>query len=251
MIILGLTGAIGHGKTTLADDLAACAGSAVHLESSDLIIEVANALRAQSGPLPKGDSIEAINTWLQPLAAILKQHVHCETSASAIMLSEQRTREHPDYYDKLFAYFRDLKKTPALQAAPITTTNKADFRSLLQWLGGYLVKMADDGVWYDELIRRAKTSEVELVTIGGVRFPGDAERVRAAGGLVVEISRPELATADKTDLTERERAQIRPDVHLYNDGSLTQLKSLAAVLYADLRTGQPGAVYRASEVAMP
>lgn len=246
MVILGLMGAIGHGKTTLADDLSACAASAVHLESSDLIIEVANELRRSSGPLPDGDAIEAVNDWLQPLASILARQTKCRMTSAELALNPQRRRDHPAYYEKLFAYFTEQRKNPELQKAGITAHNKTMFRSLLQWLGGYLVKMADAGIWYDELLRRAAASKADLATIGGVRFVGDAERIRAAGGWVVNIVRPDMAAGDQTDLTERERALIKPDINVYNDADLAQLKAVAARLYKDLEGGKPAREYRAS-----
>jgi dephospho-CoA kinase len=46
MIILGMTGPIGHGKTTFADALSDLVPSTVHFESSLIIAEVANDMHA-------------------------------------------------------------------------------------------------------------------------------------------------------------------------------------------------------------
>jgi dephospho-CoA kinase len=61
MQLVGITGGIGHGKSTLAVDLAACAPKSKHFESSGIIIEVINAWRSARPLFPTDSSIEQIN----------------------------------------------------------------------------------------------------------------------------------------------------------------------------------------------
>jgi hypothetical protein len=85
--------------------------------------------------------------------------------------------------------------------------------------------------------------------VGGVRFPADAERIRWAGGCILEIRRPELAETDSADITERERSLILPESIVQNDSTLMALKQCAATIYKDLGTGGLKKIYRASNYA--
>ncbi|HEX7633611.1 MAG TPA: hypothetical protein VF401_04815 [Candidatus Saccharimonadales bacterium] len=233
MTIIGLTGGIGHGKTTFAADLAACAPSFATYESSLLISEVANDLRSFGSPRP--DDIDALNTWLTALPDILATRTHATTDIDTLKITPERLKSHPEYYEKLFEYLRDIEANPVKANSVITPENKDHFRTLLQWLGGYLAKVVDGGIWYREIIRRIQEAPpVDLALIGGVRFPADAAEIRKAGGLIIEVQRPNFGDQDKNDLTERERASIVPDITILNDGSLLDLKDKAQQTYEDI-----------------
>lgn len=248
MIIAGLTGGIGHGKTTFADLLAGQSGHARHVESSELIAEIATSLRSEQLNHPAPDDISAINTWLAPLAEIVRLQVHASIDPADLTLTTKRLAEHPEYFDKLFEYLRQVQTQPSLASVEITNETKEAFRPLLQWLGGYLVIMVGPGVWYDEIIRRiGHLRQVDLVTIGGVRYPGDAERIRNAGGYIVAIERPGQATQDATDLTERQRSLITPDATVINDASLAALATCAQQVHTDLGLRQLQKRYLASD----
>lgn len=248
MIIVGLTGGIGHGKTTLAEYLAKCARQHQHWETSDLIIEVANTLRYENSSHPPVDNIAAINSWLAPLAAIVMACVHCHMDFTQLALTEERLKASPELYAKLFEYLQLMQDQPELQTVEITTDNKRLFRSLLQWLGGFLAKTVSAGIWFDELVRRINmpgSNGVMLVTVGGVRFPDDAERLRNAGGFIIAIERPGQTAIDIQDVTERERELIKPDSQVINNGTLKDLQHSAERLYADLKTRNLQTSYRA------
>jgi len=248
MRIVGITGGIGHGKTTFGADLAAQATSAKHFESSDVIIEVANAWRATWGSLPPSSEIDDVNAWLQTLPDAITQITHVKTDAESLELTPERLADRPEYYAKLFQYLDELRAEPDLQTGVIDTGDKQAHRALLQWLGGYLAKVIDEGLWFDELIRRIRQlSGIELVTVGGVRFPADADRIRAAGGIVVEVQRPAVGQTDIQDVTERERQNVKADVLIINDSDLEPLKRAAAHFYDDLIAGGLQPRYTASE----
>lgn len=249
MIIVGLTGGIGHGKTTFAGLLAAQAHTHKHWESWEVVAEVANALRHENPHHPSPDNIAGINAWLAPLPDIIATLMHCHADFTQIALTEQKLVEHPLHFKKLIEYLELMQAQPELQSGDISADTRLQFRMLLQWLGGYLVKTVEEGIWYDEIVRRihlAGSTDLELATVGGVRFPGDAERLRNAGGFIIEIRRPNYGEADKADLTERERKLITAETVVVNDGTLEQLERCAVKVYDDLRTRNLAASYQAA-----
>lgn len=252
MIIAGLTGSIHHGKTTFAGLLADQAHSALHFESWELIAEVAGALHREAGSHPDPADLDAVNDWLLPLPEIVDTYMHTPVKYADIRLTPARLQKHPEHYQKLLEYLADVQADAALIDTDITADTKEQFRPLLQWLGGFLVIVAGPGIWYDEIVRRLnnlRTQGYELVTIGGVRYPGDAERLRNAGGIILQIERPALPETDSTDLTERQRSLIKPDAVIMNDGSLEDLAERAEAVYKDLCFRQLKPEYGATAVA--
>jgi hypothetical protein len=249
MIIVGLTGGIGHGKTTFAVDLARQAKSHAHYESSSIIIEVANDLRA-SLDSPRVSDTSGINKWLRALPDILDRRVNCRPSFEQICLSDGELNVKPEYYEKLFEYLRLMERKPHLQKQIIGQDNKQTYRSLLQWLGGYLAKKVSGDIWFKEILHRIElSSPIELVTIGGVRFPDDAEVIKRHDGKIILIVRQSVVYVDVKDLTERERADISIDITVNNDGDLQALSKTAHNLYVDLLAGKAKHEYVASEQA--
>lgn len=249
MVIVGVTGGIGHGKTTFSDYLARQAKKHHHWESWEVVAEVANTLRHENPDHPAPNNIAGINAWLAPLAEVITTCAHCQADFTQIALTPEKLKGNPLHFAKLFEYLEQMQATPELQGIEITNENRQQLRSILQWLGGYLVKTVDEGIWYDEIVRRihqAESQDLELATVGGVRFPGDAERLRNAKGYIIEIKRPGLEEKDKQDLTERERDLITPDATVINDGTLEQLQQCANKIYADLKLRQLAKNYKAS-----
>jgi len=250
MVVVGLTGGIGHGKTTFAALLANNAKFHQHWESWEVVAEVANTLRHENPIHPKPDNLAGINAWLAPLADIIATCAHCPADFTQLALTEERLKAEPLHFAKLFEYLELMQARPELQTGDITDVNRQQFRSLLQWLGGYLVKTVNEGIWYDEIIRRihlAESTDLELATVGGVRFPGDAERLRNARGYIIEIRRPGMEEADKQDITERERKLITTDSTVINDSTLEHLAKCAKKVYDDLQGRSLAKQYRASD----
>jgi hypothetical protein len=246
MIIVGLTGSIGSGKTTFADYLAAQFKHAGHWESWQLVAEVATALREQPANHPSPTDIEAVNRWLEPLPQILKKHCHAEADFKQLKLSRSALENDPESYDKLLQYLALMQKQPQLQRVAITEQNKETLRPVLQWLGGHLAKTVGGEIWYKEIIRRIRVEpDVELAIIGGVRFPADASEVKAADGYILRIDRPDIAVRDQQDITERERELILADATIYNNGDLQQLQACAKIVADDLKAGKLSQRYSA------
>lgn len=247
MTIIGLSGSIGSGKTTLADYLAEEAQPAGHWESWQLIAEIAEALRNQDIKHPTPDDSQAIIAWLQLLPKIISDVCHKQIAFSQLQLTEAELQKSPKRYAKLQDYLGLMQADPHLTRMPITEENKESFRPLLQWLGGYLAATCGGDIWYGEIIRRIRqTSGLHLAIIGGVRFLADAECIKAAGGINLGVVRPDLPAKDERDPTERERKRITVDVTIYNDGNLRDLRSCAKRLSKDLVHGSLRTVYRAA-----
>lgn len=251
MILLGITGPIGHGKSTLADDLTATEPSSLHLESSRLISKVADKLHAATATIPDPDSIDSLNEWIGHLSGILKEVVHLDCSEELIHIDKSHLKNRPEEYEKLLVHVRALQADPTLREQTINPENKETYRPLLQWLGGYLAKKVDSGIWYNELVRQAQQAGAKgtkLVVIGGVRYPIEANIIREAGGSVVKIYRPDFEQADLLDPTERERDNIQVDSTIINDGSLEQLRQCAGILLEDVRNKQLQGRYQVKEI---
>lgn len=247
MILLGMTGPIGHGKTTFAEALSKLEPSTAHFESSLIIAEVGNALQAALTDVPDPYNVEQLNNWLRALPAILLEITHSHVTFEQIKLDQHAMEEHPIEFQKLILHVENLGRKPELMQQQITKENKESYRPLLQWLGGYLVQKVDSGIWYKEIVRRVKLSAqagTKLCIVGGLRFPTDAAILREAGGLIVEVYRPGHLQSDLMDPTERERQNIRVDCTIMSNGTLADVRAFAPVFYAELKAGKLRSNYR-------
>ena len=246
MYLIGISGAIGHGKTSLAQSFEQFVPGYLQLESGQLVAELANAWQAKLVEPPDYNDINAINDWLGQLPPLIKIILNVDCLATQLEIKQTDFHRYPQEYTKFLTYLKALAKNPAMAKTQITAINKADYRPLLQWLGGFLVERIGDDIWYNQLIKQAQSApQANLCTIGGLRYPKDASIVRAAGGVIVKVVRPDMAEADLQDPTEQQRQAIQPDVTIINNGSLDELTAVAKVFYDDLKTGQPKATYKA------
>lgn len=251
MIILGMTGPIGHGKTTFAETLTELEPSTVHFESSLIIAEVGNAMQAALTDIPDPYNVERLNNWLRALPSILLEitHVHC--TFEQVKLDQMAMEEHPIEFQKLILHVENLQRKPELMRQQITKANKESYRPFLQWLGGYLVQRIDSGIWYNEIVRRirqASSAGAQLCIVGGLRYPTDAAILRTAGALIIKVYRPGHLQSDLMDPTERERQNIQVDCTIMSNGTLADVKRLTPVFYADLKANKLSAIYRTAAV---
>ncbi len=248
MIIIGMTGPIGHGKSTFASALKKIIPAAQHFESSLIVAEVADALHASSKDIPSRDDLDKINNWLKPLPSILLSTVHAKTSFEQIKISADDVNLHPVEYEKLFLHIQNLKANPDLLKHQITKENKESYRPILQWLGGYLVKKIDPGIWYKEIVRRIhneKSTGNALCIVGGLRFPTDAQILHQAGGIIVKVYRPGHLEYDKLDPTERERENIKVDTTIISNGTVDDLNNCAERILQDIHANKLQKTYYA------
>ncbi len=183
MTIIGLTGPIGHGKSTLAGYFTSGVDSSIHIESSTVIAEFAEQIYVanSSRDLPQPEDITGINAWLSVATEIVRKFLAIDCVFDRIEIYPEEVARVPSEYEKLFQHISDLNDNPRLLTQPINEDNKSTYRPFLQWLGGYFVQKIDSGIWYNEIVRRirlAKVNGCELATVGGLRFPKDGEILR-------------------------------------------------------------------------
>ena len=244
MIIIGITGPIGHGKSTLAEFLAKLEPNSRIFETSEVISEVANELNASvEDAHPEVDDIESINQWLSALPGILNSKLDVTVPADLFVITKAQVSNTPRDFEKLFEYIDQVSEKPDLADTTITQQNKGNYRAILQWIGGYCVTHIRRTIWNDELLRRAVSSDCSLAILGGVRFADEAENIKEHGGIIVEIERSHAEKQDADDPTERERSNIKCDTTVTNDGDLEALKQKSIELFHDIKTERRNKVY--------
>jgi energy-coupling factor transporter ATP-binding protein EcfA2 len=246
MLLLGLTGPIGHGKTTFAKALASIEPLTIHLESSLVVASVANSMHMVLTKVPDPYDIDAINEWLKQLPPILDEKVRIKTTFERIQLTQEQVEQHPIEYQKLIMHIENLRRNPHMARQAITIDNKENYRPFLQWLGGYLVQKIDAGVWYNQMVRLVKDAEstgCKLCLVGGLRYPTDAAILRGAGGIIVKLYRPGHLQNDILDPTERERNNIAPDTTIISNGTVDDVRRIAVEFYKDLQANNVQSTY--------
>lgn len=241
MHIFGITGPIGHGKTTLANALMNLEHPAVHMESSMIISSVANEWMATFRKELLIDPIDynLLNEWLDDLAKVVSHQIR-PVEGKALHITHDQVLAEPKYVYKLFMHLNLIRQGVIALGETITEENKDRHRTILQWLGGYLVYRVDKGIWYEEIERRLKQAEkdgVKMYVIGGLRYPYDAEVVKRNGGIIVKLVRADLPERELADVTEEHRAEIPVDTTIISDAEPAALEELVKSLYNDLLLG--------------
>lgn len=239
MIIIGITGPIGHGKSTLAHFIAELEPNAKIFESSEVISEIATELnKFFSEAAPKRENFVSINTWLSHLPAILSLKLGGTYPTEVFEITKAHIASAPRDYEKLFEYIDLIQSKPELEKTPITQENKAAYRAILQWIGGFCVTHIRRTIWNEELIQRANRSGSTLAILGGVRFAEEAQNIKEQGGIVIGIERPNAQTQDSDDPTERERSSIIVDTTVVNDGDMVALEDKAKLIFSAVTSRQ-------------
>ncbi|MCA9329541.1 hypothetical protein KDA11_02765 [Candidatus Saccharibacteria bacterium] len=251
MIIIGITGAIEHGKTSLAQAFLRQINPSIHTESSILIAEVANELNSHYLiTRPKAFDQLSINAWLTDLPNIIRKTTGFNSDISAIRLNSKNSN-NPDF-DKLHEYLKLVSNNHSLITQPITPTNKEQYRTILQWLGSYVTKYVSSSLWYDNIIQQAKIAQdngYKLFIVGGVRYPSDAQVIKQAGGIIIAIERPNIEHRDLNDPSEAFRSMVPADTTVMNDFSLGALDSIAQKIWNDILDDDLQKQYHASQTS--
>lgn len=235
MLLIGITGAIGHGKSTLAECLRSAIPGAVHDESAAVISAFANAAKTS---LPDSSDLPGLNSWLKGLRPLITEQLHLESAPGVLQITQANIKTQPDDFAKLFEYIGALQTQPGLRTELITEVTKPSHRALLQWFGGFFIARLAKNIWYDALMRRAEVARANgcpLFICGGLRFPAEAKTVHDHGGVVLEIIRPSLSQRDIKDPTERERKNVTADSQVLNDSTIVDLQKIAEQILKDMQ----------------
>lgn len=95
-------------------------------------------------------------------------------------------------------------------------------REILQLLGTEVGRAIHPEVWVRSAFVRAEMFRHGRIVITDVRFPNEADAVRARGGMVIKVIRPGMDSSD-THASEAGVDAIVPDAVVMNDGTLEQL----------------------------
>lgn len=254
MIVIGFTGPIGHGKSTFASALKKFEPSTIHLETSLVVAEIANAMHDVLQEIPDPYDVAGLNNWLRSLPAILLEHLQVRCTFEQIQLDQDAIEQHPVEYQKLIMHVENLKRDPQLAKQQISSENKETYRPFLQWLGGYLVAHVSQTIWFDEVVRQVNDSRskgYKLCIVGGLRYPSDASLVRRAGGVIMKVYRPSHLQNDMLDPTERERDNITVECTIMSNGTFEDINRCAAQILKDLRQDTLEGLYQTAQSYIP
>jgi energy-coupling factor transporter ATP-binding protein EcfA2 len=251
MVIIGITGSIRHGKTTLAKCINVLyPNNSAQLSSFEIIAQVADDLNLSTQAIP-GLSVNELNKWLKILPSVLKERLDLEINFSDIRIKSKNIHSYPNDYKKLFLYVELININKSVLDSKITEQNRDQYRPILQWLGGYLVKTVDSGIWFNQIIKRANTlsHSIAVCSVDGIRYPSDAQIIKDNGGVVVEVVRPGVKISDANDMTEKERTKIISDLTIINDSGLVEFKECVKQLVDDVLSGRPKRTYISSKIS--
>jgi hypothetical protein len=251
MIIVGISGPIGSGKTSFAELLVvADPAISTHLETSTIVMELCNqfnkALAAQPFPL---DAIRSTNQLLPTLLPTLSTYSGKQLTLQDVLIHQHDISVHAVWYNKLFEYYDTVYAHPELPHHTILPANKTDYRAIMQWVGGYfLYRLNDPVMWYRVLQNtlRQLPSAISFAALTAPRQPAEADFIRKElAGLIIMMQRPTVEL-DSNEGTEQAVSSIKPDITVINNGNLSDLRILANSLRADIIRGNYQSVYSAS-----
>lgn len=251
MQIFGITGPIGHGKTTLANALMTLTTPAIHIEPSDIIAEVANEWFATFPKELLVDPIDyaLLNQWTTDLATVVSHQIKY-VDPNQLRITHDQVIGESKYYFKLFMYINLIRQGVIPFAEPIVTANKDKHRPILQWIGGFMVHRTEQGIWFDHIARLLKKAEadgIRLGVVGGVRYPYDASVIRANGGIIIKLLREDLPERELADITEEHRNEIKINTTIISDSRPEAFNELVKIFYRDYLVGDLLPTYNSND----
>lgn len=246
-MIIGITGAIGSGKSTTAEILAQLEPKHSIYESGLVIAELANDFnKILQTELNDGADEEIINRSLIQFIEAINNTLNKKVTWEQLAITPDRLTANPKNYDKIFKYLKLAKQDPQMLTQKITPENKQTYRTLLQWVGGYLIATVNPTIWTDEILRRISRfdDDKNLIVISGIRYPRDAEVIKQGGGIILKVERPGVES-DTTDITEEQRSNIIPSATLINNGSPSDLRKVVEKIWFDASVSKLKSTYKA------
>jgi hypothetical protein len=250
MIVVGLSGGMGQGKSTVGKILRKLAevGPENDLENSYIISDVLNAWLAvwPKDIKREADVVDEANLLIELLPPIMTQKSGKPVAADQLKIT--RTEASLAANAKLLSYLKAWRLAEDVTLRfplPIAPENKHMHRELMQWIGANAVERVDKQFWSDMMGKQLDglaKSGAPLVTVGGIRSKGDADMIHAHKGVILEVMRAE--TRVDSDTTEMWN-DWQPDIEIHNNGTLEQLEAAVAILWQDLQSGKTQKEYKA------
>ena len=123
------------------------------------------------------------------------------------------TREQLEDYD-----FKENELVPDYLRPYCGDTKKPTFRAFLQHFGSEVMRGVNDNIWIDCTLSNCGENAI----ISDCRFPNEAKAIKAKGGIVIKVVRPNAKASDSHQ-SETRIDEIGADYTLWNDTTLENL----------------------------
>ena len=117
-------------------------------------------------------------------------------------------------------HFKENKLVPEYLEAYCGDADKPTFRAFLQHFGSEVMRGINDNIWIDSTLG----NECDNVIVSDVRFPNEAKAVKARGGIVIKVVRPDVKAEDSHQ-SETLIDEIDADYTLWNATTLENLEA--------------------------
>lgn len=118
--------------------------------------------------------------------------------------------------------FKENKLVPDYLRPYCGNVKKPTFRAFLQHFGSEVMRGVNDNIWIDCTLSNA--SEEKGLIISDCRFPNEAKAVKARGGIVIKVVRPDVKAEDSHQ-SETRIDEIDADYTIRNNSTLENLVS--------------------------
>lgn len=224
-VLLGFTGKVGSGKSAACEQLhkVADARSAQHIEFSDNVIKLGNDWMRRIGLVDRIDKDELD---------------HLRGSVRDLFGHSLPKRTVGKFNTPSLGEYLVARELLPQRSRTITLETKDIHRPLLQWLGHEFATQVDKNFWNNTIERDlsiGRKSGIELITVGGLRYPANADLVHRQQGQVVEVVRPGHRNMAQGHAAEMGLPAECIDMRVVNDGTLHDLGRTMLNLWEDAR----------------
>ena len=130
------------------------------------------------------------------------------------------TREQLEDYD-----FKENELVPDYLRPYCLNAKKPTFRAFLQHFGSEVMRGVNDNIWTDCTLLNCGKNAI----ISDCRFPNEAKAVKARGGIVIKVVRPDVEVSDSHQ-SETRIDEIVPDIIIENNSDLKALQGNVSAL---------------------
>lgn len=130
------------------------------------------------------------------------------------------TREQLEDYE-----FKETQCVPPYLVSYCGNAKKPTFRAFLQHFGSEVMRGVNDNIWIDCTLSNCG----EDCIVSDCRFPNEARAVKARGGIVIKVVRPNVKSSDSHQ-SETMIDEIAPDIIIENNSDLKALQGNVSAL---------------------